>query len=50
MKLKASLLEDYVNLVDTRTKQNAYFKRVVFLIATITSLFLVSLWSKYPNE
>ena len=50
MAIKTSLLQDYVKVVDSTTKQNIYFKRNIFLFATILSLFLIFLAFKYHTK
>ena len=50
MNIKTNLIEDYVNFVDTTTKQSTYFKKILILFAIITSLFLIFLLCKYLNE
>ena len=42
MSNKNNLLEDYVNFVDTTTKQNTYIKRIICSFAIITTLFISS--------
>ena len=49
MNIKTSLLEEYVNFVDTTKKQNENFKIIIFLIAFV-ALFLFFLLFKYLNE
>ena len=39
MNIKTNLLEDYINFVDTTTKQNKYFKIFKLLLTFIISLF-----------
>ena len=48
--MKINLLEDYVIFVDTRTRQNTYFKIVIVLFVVFVSLFLLCLLFKYLNE
>ena len=50
MSIKTNLLEEYVNFVDTTKKQNKYLKKVVSLIAIITSLFSFFFLFKKLNE
>ena len=50
MSFKTKLLESYVSFVDTTTIQNTNFKKINFLTAIITSLFLFYLLFKYLNE
>ena len=47
--IKTNLLEDYVNFVDSTTKQNTHYKRSIFPFVIIISLFLTFLF-KYINE
>ena len=50
MNIKTNLLEDYVNFVDTTTRQNKYFKIIIILFVVITSLFLFFVSFNYINE
>ena len=50
MNIKTKLLEDYVNFVDTTTKQNTNFKKIGFLFVLIISLFLSYLLFIYLKE
>ena len=50
MNIKTNLLEDYVNFVDTTTRQITYLKIINFLSAMTTSLYLFYLLYKYLNE
>ena len=49
MNIKTNLLEEYVNFVDTTTKQNTYFKIVINLFALIKSLFIILFFVQKPN-
>ena len=40
MNIKTNLLEDYINFVDTTTKQNTYYRIIIFSIAIILPVFL----------
>ena len=48
LNIKTNLPEEYVNFVDSTTKQNTYYK--IFLLAIIVSLFLFYFLFKYLNE
>ena len=50
MNIETNLLEDYVNFVDTTTRQNTYFKIIIVLFVVIVSLFLFCFLFKYLNE
>ena len=61
MNIIPNLLEDYVdyvnrslrehaNFVDTTTRQHIYFKKFLFLVVVIISLFFLCLLFKYLNE
>ena len=39
MNFKIILLEDYVNFVDTTTRQNTYFNIIIVLFVNIVTLF-----------
>ena len=45
MNIKSGLLEDYVNCVETTSRQNTYFKLNVVLFVKIVSLFLFFFYS-----
>ena len=42
MNMKTNLLDDYVNFVDTATKQNLYFKIIILLIVFILTFFFLN--------
>ena len=44
MNIKTNLLEDYVNFVDTTTRQNTYVKIIIFFFVVIVSLTLIVVW------
>ena len=50
MNIKMNLLEDYVNFVDTRTKQNMSSNMIIVFIVVIVSLFVFFLLFKDLNE
>ena len=45
--IETNILEDYVNFVDTKTRQNTYFKKYIVLFVLFITLFLVFLLFKY---
>ena len=50
MNIKTSLMEAYVNFVDTIKKQKTYFETIMFLIASIISSLLFYLLFKSLSE
>ena len=50
MNITTSLLEEYVNFVDTTKKQNKLSKKFLFLIAIIMFLFLFFVLSNYLTK
>ena len=50
MNIKTSLLEGYINFVNSTKKQNTCLTRLLFLFVVIISLFLIFLLLKYLNE
>ena len=50
MKIDTKLFEDYVNFVDTKTKQNTYYKTFMFSVTISVSLLSLYLLNKYLNE
>ena len=50
MKIKTTLLEEYVNFVDNTKKQNKYFKTFLFLIVIIMFLFLCFVLFQYRSN
>ena len=50
MNIETNLVEDYVNFVDTSTKQNTYLTRIINFLVVIISLFLIFLLINYLNE
>ena len=50
MNITTNLLEDYVNFVDTATKQITYFKKISILFVDLVSLILIFLLFKYQTK
>ena len=50
MNIKTNLLEEYVNFVDNKKKQNKYFKIIITLFVVILCLILFFVFIKYLNE
>ena len=50
MNIKTIILEEYVNFVDTTTKQKTLFKIFIVSFDDIVSLFLFFILIKYLNQ
>ena len=50
MNNKTNLLEEYVNFVALKRKQNLYLSRFIVLFMVIISLFLIFVLFKFINE
>ena len=50
MYIKTNLLEDYINIVDLKKKQNRYFKIIIILFVVTKCLFLFLVSIKYNSN
>ena len=42
MSIKTNLLEEYINFVDSKTKQNPYFRLIIFLLILNLCFYFIS--------